>query len=92
MELLARIVHSGLSLYMILILLRWLGSWFGFDPEFGRWRWIARLTDPLINKFRQILPNMGPVDFGPFAALFVVWFVRVVSVGILVDMASRASL
>ncbi len=77
---------------MILILLRWLGSWFSFDTEYGRWAWIARLTDPLINKLRQVLPNMGPVDFGPLAALFIVWFVRIVSVGILVDMAARPAL
>lgn len=72
---------------MILILLRWLGTWLSVDTQFGRWRWIAVLTDPLINWFRKILPNMGPVDFGPIAALFAVWFVRILSVQILINVA-----
>jgi len=76
MDYVARAVYSGLTLYMLLILLRWLGGWFGFETDFGRWRWIARVTDPLIDRLRQVLPNLGPVDFGPIAALLLVWFLR----------------
>ncbi len=78
MDLMFRTIYSGLTLYMMLILVRWLGGWLGLEVEFGRLRWIARLTDPLINALRRILPPMGPVDFGPVAALLLVWLVRVI--------------
>ena len=75
---------------MMLILLRWFGPWLSLDVEGGRLRWIARLTDPLITRIRRILPNMGPFGFGPMAALFLVWFVRVLSVRVLVGMVQQS--
>jgi YggT family protein len=69
-------VFSGLTLYMLLILLRWLGGAIGFETDYGRWRWIARITDPLINNVRRVLPNLGPMDFGPLVSLLLVWLVR----------------
>lgn len=86
-----RIAHSVLTLYMMLILLRWFGPAMGMDFVSGRWVWVARLTDPLITRLRKVLPNMGPIDFGPLAALVVVWFVRILSNRILEDMAMKAS-
>ncbi len=76
MEYVTRAVFSGLTLYMLLILLRWLGGAIGFETDYGRWRWIARITDPLIGALRRVLPNLGPVDFGPMAALLLVWIIR----------------
>ncbi len=87
-----RIAYSVLTLYMMLILLRWFGPWLSLEVTAGRLAWVARLTDPLITRLRRVLPNMGPVDFGPIAALVLVWFVRILSVRILNDMAGRASL
>ncbi|MDX9973909.1 MAG: YggT family protein [FCB group bacterium] len=72
------LVYSLLTLYMMLILTRWLGGWLGLEVEFGRLRWIHKSTEPLINFLRKRLPHMGPVDFGPIAALLLVWLVRVI--------------
>lgn len=89
MEYVARAVYNGLTLYMMLVMLRWLGPWFGFETDFGRWRWIARVTDPLIERIRRMLPNLGPVDFGPIAVLFIIWLVRMLTAPALFDMAYR---
>jgi YggT family protein len=78
---LVRLVYSALTLYMVLIILRWLGGWLELEVEFGRLRWISRVTEPLIDRLRKILPSMGPLDFGPIAALLLVWVVRVILVG-----------
>ena len=72
-----RAIYAVLTLYMLLILARWLGPAMGLEVEFGRWRWVSKLTDPLINRLRRVLPSMGPIDFGPLAALLLVWIVRV---------------
>ncbi len=92
MDLYLRIAHSILTLYMMLILLRWFGPWLSLDVTGGRLKWVSLLTDPLITRLRRVLPKMGPVDFGPIAALVIVWFVRILSVRILENMAHQASL
>lgn len=77
---LVRTVYSLLTLYMMLILLRWLGPWLQLDI-YGRWRWLGRLTDPLVNKIRRFLPPVGSMDFAPLGAVFLVWIVRVLLTG-----------
>lgn len=80
-----RLVGSALTLYMLVILTRWVGPWLEIDFHQGLWRWIPRLADPLIARMRQILAQlvgpMGPVDWSPIAALMLVWFVRMIYPG-----------
>ncbi len=86
-HLLIRLVYSLMTLYMLVILLRWLGPWLNLDLE--RHKWIPRVTDPLIRRIRTILPNLGPVDFSPIAALLLVWFLRTVAVQMLAASLQR---
>ncbi len=79
-DLVARTINSAATLYMLLILLRWVAPWLRIDTFDRRIRWAWRLTDPLIDAMRRMLPPMGPFDFGPVAALFVVWIVRAIAV------------
>lgn len=69
-----------LTLYMMAILLRWFGPWLEVSERSLWMRWVAKLTDPLIGLMRRLLPPMGPMDWGPLAALVVVWFVRLLLV------------
>ena len=75
-------VYSLFTLYMLLILLSWFGPWLQLDLHGGRFRWIRLLTEPLIERLRRLLPPMGPIDFGPVAALFLVWLVRTFAVNL----------
>ncbi|MCX6374426.1 MAG: YggT family protein, partial [Armatimonadetes bacterium] len=74
-----RTLNAILTIYMMLILLRWLAPWLQLDTFDRRIRWAWRFTDPLIKFMRRILPPMGPVDFGPVAALFIVFIIRLVA-------------
>ena len=74
-------VYSALTLYMLLILLRWTAVYLELDLDMPRLKWIRKLTDPLIDLMRRILPSMGPMDYGPLAALMAVWIVRLILVG-----------
>lgn len=71
-----RAVYNLLTLYMLAILLRWVGAWIGLELEYGRLRFVARITDPVLCRLRKVLPATGPVDLSPLAALFTVWIVR----------------
>ncbi len=78
----AHVVFSVLTLYMMMILLRWFGPWLEVDTDAGRLAWIGRATEPLIQRVRRLLPPMGPVDFGPLAALFLVWLARSIAMAL----------
>jgi YggT family protein len=87
---LGRAIADLLTLYMMLILLRWLAPWLQMSLDHPRIRWVCRLTDPLIGLMRRFLPPMGPLDFGPIAALFVVWVIRILALGFLTRSAPGA--
>lgn len=73
-------VGIALTLYMMAILLRWAAPWLELNMRSWWVRVIAAATDPLIALMRRLLPPMGPVDWGPIAALVAVWVLRIILV------------
>lgn len=78
-----RAVYSLFTLYMMLILLRWLAPWIQIDLYSPRLKWVRTITDPLLDQLRKHLPLSGVFDFTPLAAVFVVWVGRTLLVGIM---------
>ena len=35
-----------------------------------------KLTDPILNKIRRFLPNLGTIDISPIILLLLIWFVE----------------
>ena len=35
-----------------------------------------RLTDPVLNKIRRFLPNLGTLDISPIILLLLIWFIE----------------
>ena len=35
-----------------------------------------KLTDPIYNKIRRLLPNLGAFDFSPIILLLLLWFIE----------------
>ena len=35
-----------------------------------------RLTDPILNKIRHFLPNLGTLDISPVILLLLIWFIE----------------
>jgi len=35
-----------------------------------------RLTDPILNKIRRFLPNLGTLDISPIILLLLIWFME----------------
>jgi len=65
-----------LNIYMVLLIIRFLLTWFPqinwYDPPFSI---LAQLTDPYINFFRSFIPPIGGIDFiSPTLAILVIQF------------------
>ena len=70
--LLASTLATFVQIYLVLMIVRVLLSWFPninwFDPPFSI---LSQLTDPYLNLFRSIIPPLGGIDFSPMIAFFV---------------------
>ncbi|HDP34033.1 MAG TPA: YggT family protein [Candidatus Hydrogenedentes bacterium] len=73
-------VYSGITLYMMAILIRWTAPFLSLNLYKRGVRIIPAITDPFLKLVRRILPPMGFVDWSPVAAVLILWVVRVVLV------------
>ncbi|MEL7036327.1 MAG: YggT family protein [Cyanobacteria bacterium J06592_8] len=74
--LLAQTVAQFLQIYMVLIFVRILLSWFpNVDWSNPFFSVLSQLTDPYLNLFRSIIPPLGGIDFSPIIAIFLLQFV-----------------
>ena len=76
------ILYSGITLYMLLIIVRWSGPWLQMDLDGPRWSWTRTAVEPLLRFLRRTLPSMGPTDWSPIIALLGLWFIRKLLTGI----------
>ena len=86
MDLIIRLWFAVATLYMMGILLRWVGPWLEVNLDYGRLRWVGAAVDPLVRWLRRALPPLGPVDYAPIAALLLVWVTREIVFRILVSL------
>ncbi|MGD9702063.1 MAG: YggT family protein [Acidimicrobiia bacterium] len=66
------ILCSLLNLYIIAIIVRLVLSWFPLSPgsvmervNYG----LRRVTDPVLEPLRRVLPPLGPIDISPMIAI-----------------------
>ncbi|MGF1491755.1 MAG: YggT family protein [Microcoleaceae cyanobacterium] len=87
--LLANTVGTFLQIYMVLIFVRILLSWFPniswYDSPFSI---LSQLTDPYLNVFRSIIPPLGGIDFSPILAIFLLQFVARIIPSLIMSLAS----
>ncbi len=70
------LLQSILRLFMFLILIRVILSWVspgGYNPVMAL---IGQITEPVIAKFRRMLPPMSGFDFAPMLALILIFFLQ----------------
>ncbi|NEP39660.1 MAG: YggT family protein [Okeania sp. SIO2H7] len=82
--LLTNTLVTFLNIYMVLMLIRILLSWFPnvnwYDPPFSI---LSQLTDPYLNLFRSFIPPLGGIDFSAIIAIFVLQIAAQLIVGFL---------
>ena len=72
---LASAVSLVVQVYSFILLVRVLLGWFGFDPYHPLSQFIFRLTEPVLDPIRRILPPTGAIDFSPLAAMILLMLV-----------------
>jgi YggT family protein len=72
LELFASSLATFLNIYLVLILIRVLLSWFPnidwISPPFSV---LSQLVDPYLNIFRSVIPPLGGMDFSPMLAIII---------------------
>ncbi|BCX12777.1 MAG: YggT family protein [Thermosynechococcus sp.] len=75
-------IANFLQIYLIILLIRVLLSWFPninwYNPPFSI---LSQLTDPYLNIFRGLIPPIGGLDFSPIIAFFLLQFIVQVLAG-----------
>ncbi len=87
----ARIINVSLTLYMWIIIVRALISWFSPDPRNRFVIILHRLTEPVLKPIRRIIPpsQLGGLDISPFIMILVIIFMNNFLVGSLIGIASK---
>tara|TARA_Y100000588_G_scaffold285483_1_gene303215 strand:+ start:883 stop:1476 length:594 start_codon:yes stop_codon:yes gene_type:complete len=70
------ILYAGVSMLMLLIIIRIVSSWVPFMRD-NRVMWtIYSLTEPIMGPFREIIPPLGMFDLSPILLIFLMSFVK----------------
>ncbi len=74
--LLTRSIASFLNIYMILLIVRILLTWFQTVSWMNQLASVlSPITDPYLNIFRSFIPPLGGLDLSPMLAIFVLQLV-----------------
>lgn len=86
----ATILNYALSILSWLIIIRALLSWVNPDPHNGIVQFLYKVTEPILEPFRRMIPlyNIG-LDISPIFALLVIWFLKLFLVKTLFGFAMR---
>jgi YggT family protein len=87
----ARLLDLAISLYVIVVILRAILSWFNPNPYNPGVRFLMRITDPILDRIRRLLPLGSGVglDLSPIILIFALLFIKYFLVAGLYDMSAK---
>lgn len=85
---LAWLVDKIFLIVYYLLVVRIILSWFGMNRYNELTQILLKITDPILMPFRRLPLQVGPIDFSPILAFFILWFLRMLIVGWLVRLAT----
>ena len=85
-----RVLELSLNIYLWVIIIRALISWVGPDPYNPVVRLLTRLTEPVLQPLRRMVPawRMG-FDLSPMIAVAGIYFVNLFLVRTIIDLGYR---
>jgi YggT family protein len=89
MYLIASSLAQFLQIYIVLLIIRILLTWFPtVDWSTPPFSWLSQITDPYLNLFRSIIPPLGGMDFSPMLAIILLQVVSGIIPGLLGGLVS----
>jgi len=85
----AKIADILLTLYMYLIIARAILSWVNPDPYNPIVSFLYRATEPVLERVRRVLPNMGGLDLSPIIIILGIYFIQKFAINSLYDLGYR---
>ncbi|WP_446011915.1 YggT family protein [Candidatus Electrothrix sp.] len=73
---LAKLINIAFSAYIWIVIGRAIISWVNPDPYNPIVRFLAQVTDPVLDKIRRYLPPMGGLDLSPMLLIFGLIFLQ----------------
>jgi len=70
------IIDKIFLVYMVMLFVRILSSWFPEYRHHNLLRFVSYYTDPYLNLFRRIIPSFGMLDISPIVAFFALKFIE----------------
>lgn len=76
-EAIAKVLSLILNIYMFLVVVRAIASWFAMDPYNPIYQFLIRITEPVLGYVRRLFPiRAGMVDFSPIIVILVIVFLQ----------------
>ena len=77
------VLDTLLQVYVYIVIIRALISWFNPDPRNQLYRLLYDITEPVLMRIRRILPDMRGIDISPIILILLIHLTRVVVLGLL---------
>ncbi len=86
----AKLLDLGINLYVIIIIIRAILSWFNPNPYSSGMMFLTKITDPVLERIRRLLPLGSGVglDLSPIIAIFGLLFIKYFLVSSLYDIGA----
>jgi YggT family protein len=73
----AQVLSIILNIFMWLIVIRAIASWFTMDPYNPIYQFLIRITEPVLGYIRRVLPMRGSMmDLSPIVAILAIVFLQ----------------
>ena len=77
MVFLYNVLDSLLGVYVYIIIIRAVVSWFWPSPDNQLYRLLVEITEPALSQVRRFMPNLGGIDLSPLVLIIgIQWLVR----------------
>jgi len=72
----ASLISTLINLYILIVVIRVLMSWFEVDPNNQVIRFMHDITEPILSKIRGIIPAFGGLDLSPLVLILALSILR----------------
>ncbi len=86
---LAQLLQMVFQIYTLILIVRVLISWVNPDPFNPVVQFLSKVTDPVLEPLRKVIPPLGPIDISPIIALLLLQAIQHFLVRTLWDLSVR---